>query len=118
MNVRVVFLTQPSPFDDTEHWRRMTCHFACVIHGIPRPISCATVWRLLDVYNRELIQTCQEENVECFDLASVMPHSTRYFYDCMHFNEHGVSLVARQVAAYLERRGLRYGSRDLSAGPN
>ena len=68
-----------------------------------RTFSCATYWKLLDIYNKELLRTCREEHVECFDLASAVPHSDQYFYDSVHFNERGAALVAEKVGAFLRQ---------------
>lgn len=60
-------------------------------------ISAATYWRMLNIYNQELLKICEERRVPCYDLASHVPHSDQYFYDAVHFNEAGAALVAREV---------------------
>lgn len=45
-------------------------------------------------YNRVLLDVCQEYEVPCIDLANELNGKTEYFYDSMHFNEAGSSLVA------------------------
>lgn len=103
LNIRVIFLTQPMLFDDTVYWRGIEGAFYWIKNSKGK-LSAATFWKLLDLYNKELIRTCQLENVECFDLASAVPHSDLYFYDYVHFNEQGAELAAEKVSGYLEKQ--------------
>jgi lysophospholipase L1-like esterase len=103
MNVGVIFLTQPMLFDDTEYWRGIKGTFYW-FKKTKDKISAATYWKLLDIYNKGLLETCKTENAECFDLASAIPHSDLYFYDSFHFTERGAELVAAKVAKYLKNR--------------
>ncbi len=111
MNVRVIFLTQPMLFDDTEYWRGIEGKFYWFkkTRGL---LSAATYWKLQDIYNKELIETCQSENTPYFDLASGIPHSELYFYDSYHFTERGAETVATKVAEYLKT--LEYGVAAVS----
>ena len=102
LNTRVIFLTQPMLFDDTEYWREILGEFYW-IKKTTYTMSAATYWRLLDIYNEELIKTCKIMNVECFDLASSILHSDLYFYDPVHFTEKGAELTAKRVAEYLKK---------------
>lgn len=100
LGVRVVFLTQPIMVDDAERWRHVS--IAPWWGGTwPREISAATLFRLLEIYNATLLQTCAAEKAECFDLASAIPHREEYFYDTVHFTEAGAKLVAEQVGGYM-----------------
>jgi len=101
MKVRVIFLTQPSLFDDTPYWRNMEGGF----YWIKKPaakFSAATHWRLLDIYNQELIEVCKTKDIEYLDLASLIPHSDLYFYDSVHFTEKGAELVAQKIFEFLK----------------
>jgi lysophospholipase L1-like esterase len=101
MGVKVIFLTQPMLFDNTEYWRGIEGRFFWIKNTNSR-MSAATYWKLQDIYNKGLIETCQIENISCFDLASAIPHSDLYFYDAYHFTEQGAELVAATVADYLK----------------
>jgi lysophospholipase L1-like esterase len=101
-NVRVVFLTQPLLYEDTEYWKGIEGNFYWINQTKGR-LSAATYWKLLDIYNKTLLETCAKEKVECFDLASAIPHDGNYFYDNGHFNERGATLVAEQVAGFLKQ---------------
>jgi lysophospholipase L1-like esterase len=99
--VRMVFLTQPMLYDDTELWRGIEGELFW-LRGVQRVMSAATYWRLLDAYNQALLEVCATEGIECLDLASLIPHDAAYFYDPVHFTEAGAALVAERVSAYLQ----------------
>jgi len=100
LGVRVVFLTQPLLYEDTDRWRVLDGTANWVGDRRPR-LSAATVWQLLDVFNEEVLAVCAEERAECFDLANAVPHSEAYFYDWCHFNEAGARLVGDTIAGFL-----------------
>jgi lysophospholipase L1-like esterase len=56
----------------------------------------------MERYNAELRAVCAELDVDCLDLAALLPRDTSVFYDDVHFNEAGARLVAEHVAAALE----------------
>src|SRR5439155_26754093 len=97
LHVRVVFATQPMLFDETDRWRHVEGSFYW-IHDTTGVLSAASYWRLLDVYNRALVTTCEAESVACCDLASEIPHDARYFYDGVHVTDAGAALVAKRLA--------------------
>ncbi len=101
-NLRVVFLTQPLLFDDTQRWQAVE-GVRCRVNGVKRPLSAANYWRLLDRHNQTLLEVCANEGAETFDLASHIPHEERYFYDMFHFTEAGAALVGRCVGEYIQR---------------
>lgn len=103
--VRPIFLTHPLLFDDTEQWKHILGEYYWIKDPEHR-ISAATYWRLLNIYNQELLDVCREEKVECFDLGRELPHSSDFFYDSVHLNERGAEEVANRVAAFLLSRGL------------
>ena len=53
------------------------------------------------MYNETLISVCQARNVECVDLASLLPQDATVFYDDCHFNESGSRGVAKILAEYI-----------------
>jgi hypothetical protein len=102
--VRLVFLTQPTLFADNTYWAGMSTG-QYWIRQRKYQISAAAESRLLKRINQTLMQVCHEQDVECFDLASRVPHSFEYFYDPYHFTERGARLVALEIAAYLKGAG-------------
>lgn len=60
--------------------------------------------RMMAAYNQTLMGLCRQEEVECIDLASQLPHSSAAFYDDVHFNEQGSRKVANIVSRHLLER--------------
>jgi hypothetical protein len=57
----------------------------------------------MGLYNETLMKVCEERQVECLDLASLVPKDTTTFYDDAHFNERGARRVTETLASYLIR---------------
>ena len=57
----------------------------------------------MNVYNQELLDVCRREGVECYDLASAIPHDPLYFYDSCHFTEKGSERVAERIAQFMKK---------------
>ena len=47
------------------------------------------------------VDVCEDEEVEYLDLASYIPHSSKYYYDAIHFNDAGSELVADFILNYI-----------------
>ncbi|MCK4305706.1 MAG: SGNH/GDSL hydrolase family protein [Candidatus Eisenbacteria sp.] len=103
-DTRLVFLTQPTLFEDNEYWAGISDR-QYWIRKRKHQISAAATARLLSRINQALMRICNEEQVECFDLAARVPHSFEYFYDAFHFTEKGASLVASEIAAHFSQHG-------------
>lgn len=56
------------------------------------------------MYNQTLLQVCRDAQVECLDLAALLPQNLEVFYDDCHLTEYGADLVAQAVAEYLRQR--------------
>ena len=104
-NVKNVFLTQPLLMEDNEYWRNR--EGKSIYLGESAVVySGATVWKMLDIFNTELMQICQEEGVPCFDLANSLGHEDVFFIDDMHFSEAGTCEVAILVSRFLQEENL------------
>lgn len=55
-------------------------------------------------YNAELLDVCETFDVECVDVASVVPKDLTMFYDDVHFTEEGSRLVAETLADHFRKR--------------
>ena len=98
-----VFLTQPTLFEDSERWRGIRARTFWI--GKERlNLSAANYARLLDHFNKELVDLCAANDIACLDLANEMPHSDTFFYDMVHFNDAGAELAGKKVAAFLDER--------------
>jgi lysophospholipase L1-like esterase len=100
LGVRPIFLTQPSLYRDEPRWRGVQS-WTDSIRGDLRRVSAATEWRLLDRFNRGLLERCRARGADCFDLAGALPPDSALFYDAYHFNDSGAALVAKKLAGYL-----------------
>jgi lysophospholipase L1-like esterase len=60
----------------------------------------------LERMNDSMRQTANSLDVPLYDLARLMPKSTEFFYDDVHFNTNGASVAGKQLAAViLEKTG-------------
>jgi len=105
LGVKMVFLTQPIIFEDTSYWKGVegTVYW---IKNNGHTLSAAAFYRMLDIFNKELIDVCRENNVLVYDLTSVIPHNDKYFYDTVHFTELGSRMVADKLAEFMFKSGL------------
>ncbi len=111
--VRIVFMTQPSLWKDSDYWRGIQESYYWDA-GEDSRLSAATVWRMLEIFNSELLSICSSEGIPCLDLASMVPHNPEYFYDGMHFTEAGARLVSDLLTDFLIEQDL---IRDLPVTP-
>ncbi len=58
-------------------------------------------WKILELYNDVLRQTCKEHQVSLIDLAREFPKSSRYYYDFYHYTNEGSTLVADIIYKHL-----------------
>jgi hypothetical protein len=60
--------------------------------------------RAMEMYNDVTRRVCETRQVECIDLAALLPRDPSLFYDDCHFNEAGSERTAEQFARYLVQR--------------
>jgi len=104
-NIVPIFLTHPMLFDDTEYWDSIQGESYWLTRQ-RLSISAATYWKMLNIFNDILMEICKSKNIACFDLASAIPHSLEYFYDCAHFTEKGEELVAKEVFNFIKTKNV------------
>ncbi len=61
-------------------------------------------WQILERYNDLTRQVCIKNGLTCIDLARIVPKSSLYFYDHVHFNALGCRLVGEIVADTLSKK--------------
>jgi hypothetical protein len=108
-SVRVILMTQPSMYrpDLPEEYRKLLW-----LGGVgefqnePGHVyySVRALAEAYTLYNQALLQFCEQQSLECIDLAPRLPKDTRAFYDDAHFNEAGSEIVAKVVFDYLRTR--------------
>lgn len=113
MNARVLFLTQPSLYDNTPYWRSKPGRERIIDEKV-QIISAATHWSMMEIFNEELLAVCQERGVPCFDLASHLGHDASYFYDFCHFTESGAEAVVRLISGPAREYLIQPWIQDLS----
>ena len=64
----------------------------------------AVLGQMMDAYNQVLLDVCKQEQVDCIDLASMLPKDTNSFYDDCHLNTAGCQKVADILADYFDRK--------------
>ena len=89
-----VFITQPtlvgSGFDDVTNINLEKIKYCDSFGG-------KIYWEKLKVYNNTTRRIAEKEEVFLIDLASLMPKSSQYFYDCVHFTNLGAIKVAEII---------------------
>lgn len=51
-------------------------------------------------YNEVLKSVCKKRNIDCIDLAGILPRDITVFYDDCHFNESGAEQLADVISSY------------------
>jgi lysophospholipase L1-like esterase len=104
LEVRCLFLTQPnmlrsgmSPSEERLLWFGYVGQW----HDPTGYVSAEGLAQAMDAYNGALLDVCQHDGLECYDLASHVPKDTSAFYDGFNFNEAGAQLVAHELQRYI-----------------
>lgn len=109
-SVRVIFMTQPSMYrpDLSEEYCKLLWLGGVGNYFYTEPghayYSVQAMAEAYIAYNKALLQFCEQQRLECIDLASRVPKDTRAFYDDAHFNETGAEIVSKIVFDYLRAR--------------
>lgn len=101
LGIRPLFMTQPLLFEDNEHWRTVNgMNWTKISNG---PMAASDMGRMMDRYNSAMKQLCQQNGVECLDLAAIVPRTREYFFDLCHVTEKGAELEAETIQRFLEK---------------
>jgi lysophospholipase L1-like esterase len=101
-NTRVVFLTQPAMWKDSLSKEIQNLFWFGGVGSYQAEMgndyySVEVLQKGMNIYNEILMKVCKKRNIECLDLASVLPKDTTIFYDDCHFNENGARIVAEFI---------------------
>jgi len=113
MGRRVIFVTQPMLWKDQMSQSELDLlafggpNFFRMGHGKPF-YSTAALAKAMAIYNDALLEVCRSREVECVDMAAMLPRTAQVHYDEAHYTEFGSAIVARRMAEYL------LGSKPLS----
>lgn len=105
-----IFLTQPmlwkpdmSPSEEAVDWLGALA----VKDGRRYRVPAGEKARIMETLNRQLRATCAARGLRCIDIEPRIPRTLGYFYDSVHLNEAGAEAVAREVAEFMLRSGMR-----------
>ena len=110
-NITLVLVTQPTlygPGIDDE----TGIDLGGIAVSPDEDVNGAVAWEILELYNDVMRDVGKEEGVFVIDLARLLPRSSRFFYDFMHFTPEGAARVAQVVTpplcGYLGQRFSGY----------
>lgn len=107
--VPLVLATQPSLYrEDLSEEDRATLIFAktfCVNDAGQAP-DLESMTAGLTLFNDTVREIAVEDGIPLLDLESMVPKTSEYFVDDVHYTEAGNALVAQLVADFLSARGL------------
>lgn len=111
--VRPVFLTIPSLWEQAARADVEDLLWFGWIGATGEYYAASVLAQGIDLYNQRLLKVCHDREVECADLAAILPKSTDVFYDDVHLNLHGNSLAADALhwhfsQSTLVRRALHF----------
>lgn len=104
LDVRCLFLTQPvlwrsglTPAEERSLW------FGYVGRWETRKrfVAASDLELAMNAYNLTLLGVCEQDGLECFDLAAAIPKNGSVFYDDVHYTEAGARLIADRLLEYL-----------------
>jgi lysophospholipase L1-like esterase len=107
LELRCLFLTQPSMWRGDLSAAEQGLLWFGHVGRFENPkgyVSAADLARAMDAYNRTLLDVCQQDGLECYDLAAHIPKDTSALSDDVHFNEAGARLVVQNLKQYLLSR--------------
>ena len=69
-------------------------------------------WELLKLYNQRTLSVCRANGIYTIDLASLLPKSSKYFYDNYHFNNEGCKKISEiiydSLSPFLAKREYKH----------
>lgn len=107
-SVRIIFMTQPSLWkkDMTAEEKNLLWYGWIESFKTKKYYSETALMRGMQSYNDTLLQVCRTRNIECIDLATMLPKNTSIFYDDAHFTDKGSLLVAEAIGNYFKKHPL------------
>ncbi|HRE50662.1 MAG TPA: SGNH/GDSL hydrolase family protein [Flavitalea sp.] len=99
-HIQPVFITQPSLYGSgTDSLTGANLARSKIDEGMNGELF----WRLLELYNERLKETCERAGAPVIDLAAKMPKNSLYYYDASHFTNEGAEQVAGIVSEELSK---------------
>lgn len=103
-HVKLVFITQQTTWNSkvdprTEQWQWM-------LYLGGKTYRADIMDAVLESLNDEMRKVAAEQGIPLYDLRKVMPKSTDFFYDDVHFNVKGALTAGKGLAEFISSRGL------------
>ena len=103
---RIILLTQPTIYKDIMAADELKLlWFGCIEKEGWRCYSAKALKKGMDMTNQKTLSVCKKRQIECIDLASVLPKDTTIFLDDVHFNQNGAKEVTKMIFNYLNSSG-------------
>ena len=61
-----------------------------------------TAYKGLHLYNDKIRQVAEKQKIELIDLEKILPKSTRYFYDDVHYKSPAYDIITAEISRDLE----------------
>lgn len=102
--IKPILMTQPSIYREDLTTHEMNLLWFGWVNG--DQTTSATYYSLkalktgLNIFNQIVLEVCNERQLECLDLANILPRDLSIFYDDVHFNENGAREVAKTITQF------------------
>jgi lysophospholipase L1-like esterase len=102
--VQLVFITPQSTWNSEVDPKTKNFHWALYYNGVRYRED--LMHKALESYNGAVRTLSVKYSVPLFDLAKILPKSTEYFYDDVHFNVKGAQFAGQHLASFIIKGGL------------
>lgn len=102
--VKLVFMPNQSTWNSAADTSMSRQHWLLTCGGVTYKEEYLSA--ALDTLNQQMKYISNEQLMNLFDLPSVMPKTSRYFYDDCHFNVNGAAEAGKKLATYLTETNL------------
>jgi lysophospholipase L1-like esterase len=103
-DVKLVLMTQATSWSSKVDPRAKNWHWMTFGDGVAYPEE----WmdRAMEANNTAMREVASHHNVPLSDFAKLIPNSTAYFYDDVHFNVNGAETAAKMLAEFISEEGM------------
>ncbi len=103
-NIQLVFMTPQTTWNSKVDPKTKNYHWSLLYGGTRYQED--LMHEAVELYNEEIRRLSVKYNLPIVDLAKIIPKSTEYFYDDVHFNKKGADFTARHLASFILQEGL------------
>ncbi|MEJ2495558.1 MAG: SGNH/GDSL hydrolase family protein, partial [Ignavibacteriaceae bacterium] len=103
-STNVILMTEPNIYKDSMTKKELS--ILAMLNreavGNGKRWSYQTAYQGLKKYNKKMSDIARKENVQLIDLESIVPKSTDYFYDDVHYKSKTYDLISEKIAENLK----------------